>query len=441
MGKRLYFILILLLLLGFYLNYLPHNQYKYPLHVDEWTHLTYAKHLNYDTPLYFSDQGKSLEHGFHILLAVLDSIGVNYLLMFNLFPAFFSVLISLALFILVRKYFDEASALFSVFFFIMLESSNALLGSMFLVPLSLGLFFIPIGLFLVNSRLLFLVIAFTLVMHPFSGIALLILLNCFLLNEIIETKRINYKLILQQIIGIVLALPLFLDPLLEKGLGNLQFNTSIIPFYFIPRVFGYLIMGIILIGFYLIAYQRKYVFNTYILVMLSLILVYYQFRFNFLIFYERNLMYLFESFSIPFGVFFGCVIGKIKKYQVFFILVLLIVLGIFMLPGKVESTKQVYHIINENEYSDFMYIRENLNGKAVLDPWKAIAFTPIAEREIYSRIPPGPNEIYLNRNEEVFSFFNQSCSNLTFLEENNIKIVYGECKGLRKVKNNIFVYG
>ncbi len=262
-------ILIVLLILTFYLNYLPHSTYNYPLHVDEWVHLTYAKHLNSNSPLYFNEQGKSLEHGFHILLSVLDSLKVDYLFMFNFFPALFSVLICLALFILVRKHFDETTALFSIFFFIMLESSVALLGSMFLVPLTLGLFFIPIGLFLVKSKSLFLIIASALIIHPFSGIALLILINCYLLNEFIHTKKINFKVILQQFYGILLSLPLFLDPLLNKGIENLSFNASIIPFYFLPRVFGYLILGMILVGIYLMNSKKKYTFNFYILILLA----------------------------------------------------------------------------------------------------------------------------------------------------------------------------
>ena len=109
-------ILIILLFLGGILNFLPHISYPYPLHVDEWTHFTYAQSLSDSTPLYFGGESQSLEHGFHVFLAVLKSLGMPYLFQFRFLASFFTVLISLALFVLVKKHFDELTALFSVLF-------------------------------------------------------------------------------------------------------------------------------------------------------------------------------------------------------------------------------------------------------------------------------------------------------------------------------------
>ena len=35
--------LLLILLLAFFIAFIPHIGYAYPLHLDEWTHLAYAK--------------------------------------------------------------------------------------------------------------------------------------------------------------------------------------------------------------------------------------------------------------------------------------------------------------------------------------------------------------------------------------------------------------
>ena len=61
---------------------------------------------------------------------------------------------------------------------------------------------------------------------------------------------------------------------------------------------------------------------------------------------------------------------------------------IFALPSKLESNGRFYHIIDEKDYNAFKWIKENTNisSIAVLDPWKANAFTPIAERQVYSRV-------------------------------------------------------
>ena len=68
--------------------------------------------------------------------------------LFKFFAGFLNVLISLGVFILVRRIWTERAALFSVLFITVLKSSVLLLGPMFVVPMAIGLFFIPIGLFL-----------------------------------------------------------------------------------------------------------------------------------------------------------------------------------------------------------------------------------------------------------------------------------------------------
>ena len=96
------------------------------------------------------------------------------------------------------------------------------------------------------------------------------------------------------------------------------------------------------------------------------------------------------------------------------------------LTGTNYKEKVQYEIFfNEKEYNEFLKYKEVEGKKAVLDPWKAIAFSPIAEKEIYSRVPPGPNQEYIKRNKEIEIFFNQSCTNETFLKDNEIDLIIG----------------
>jgi len=412
--KKTHLILLILLVLGGFLNYLPHLNYSYPLHVDEWTHFTYAKHLSDSTPLYFGGESTSLEHGFHLLLAVLKNLGLDYSFQFQFLPSLLTILISLSLFILVRKHFSERIALFSVLFFIFVRSSLEFLGPMFLVPLSIGLLLIPIGLFLVETNLLFFVIAAALIIHPPSGIALLFLVGSYLLFNL--KSKIVYNILL----GVLLSLPIFFGNLAEKGLSNLQFRESIIPVIFLPRSLGLLIMVFVFFGIYLLAVRKKYFFILYTIIFYVLTTLYYQFDINILIFYERNIMYLLQIFSIPFALS----LDYLYKYKKVFVLLLFILLFLFI-PVKIESTSLVYHIVDDSEYKEFSSYKNVEGTRAVLDPWKAIAFTPLAEKEVYSRIPPGPNPIYLDRNVEIYNFFNQSCVNKTFLETNKIDLVVG----------------
>ena len=423
--KKGYILLAILLVLGTFLNFLPHLNYFYPLHVDEWTHFTYSQNLSDGSPLYFGGENKSLELGFHVFLAVLKSLTGDYLIIFRFLPSLITILIGLSMFIMVRKHFNENAALFSVLFMMMLKSSVALLGPMFLVPMALGLFFIPLSLYLIDSKLLFLIIAITILIHPPSAIALLIFVNSYLVSAWFFEKGFSFSLIMQQIIGIVLASPLYILVLLSKGVGVLEFKESFTGILRIFTYFEYLIVLLIMVGFIVINFRRKYTFVLYSTFLLSLSAVYYHFNINILIFYERNLMFLFQSFAIPFGVSLSYISSRFKENKTPLVILSIIFLLIILMPQKIESTKPVYHIINEKEYNEFLKYREIEGKKAVLDPWKAIAFSPIAKKEIYSRIPPGPNIIYSARNKEIEIFFNQSCSNKTFLKDNEIDIVIG----------------
>jgi len=136
-------------------------------------------------------------------------------------------------------------------------------------------------------------------------------------------------------------------------------------------------------------------------------------------------MFLFQSFAIPFGVALSYISSRFKENKTPLVILFIIFLLIILIPSKIESTKPVYHIINEKEYNEFLKYKEIDGNRAVLDPWKAIAFSPITKKEIYSRIPPGPNKEYLDRNKKIETFFNQSCSNKTFLKDNEIDITIG----------------
>lgn len=419
--KKSYLILLVLVLLGAFLNYLPHLNYPYPLHVDEWTHFTNSQHLSDNTPLYFGGESESLEKGFHILLATLKTFGIDYFTQFQFLASFFTILISLALFIAVRKYFNENTALFSVFFFIFIESSASFLGPMFLIPLSVGMLMIPIALYLVETNFLFLIVASTLIIHPPSGIALLFLVGSYwVFNR-------NKKIIWNSLLGVLLSLPLFFGDLAESGLSNLQFREAFIPPIFILRSLGVVLSLSVLVGYFLSAKKKKYWLFLYSGILLSLMMLSYKFNTDILIFYERNVMYLLEIFAIPFGVFLAFFAEKFRSFKKISVPLLFVLLLLIAVPPKIESTTKMYHIVNETEINNYLAYKNVEGERAVIHPWKAIAFTPLAQKEVYSRIPPGPIPEYLKRNEEIFEFFNQSCSNKSFLEENEIDIVVGDC--------------
>ena len=97
-----------------------------------------------------------------------------------------------------------------------------------------------------------------------------------------------------------------------------------------------------------------------------------------------------------------------------------------------------------NKYVFVIWIRDNVSDdyeKAILDPWKASAFTAITGKKIYSRIGENPT----TSDKEAYAFLQNGCTDTNFMESNGISIVYtrGSCNNpdLTEVRENIYLLG
>jgi hypothetical protein len=82
-----------------------------------------------------------------------------------------------------------------------------------------------------------------------------------------------------------------------------------------------------------------------------------------------------------------------------------------------------YRMIDEEDYQAFAWIKENVRedyDKAILDPWKATAFTAVTGKKVYARTHIFPSADDVKADE----FLSSGSSNTTFLRENGISIVY-----------------
>src|SRR3989344_5712815 len=138
-NKKTTITLIILIVFASILNFLPRLNYQYPLHVDEYVHFQYANHLSSNAPQYFGEDKITLENGFHVLLAALNSLGEPYLMIFRFLPILFTIILCLCVFITTRRIFNAESGLFAVLFIALLNSTPTIIGPMFLVPLSIGM--------------------------------------------------------------------------------------------------------------------------------------------------------------------------------------------------------------------------------------------------------------------------------------------------------------
>jgi len=101
-----------------------------------------------------------------------------------------------------------------------------------------------------------------------------------------------------------------------------------------------------------------------------------------------------------------------------------------------------YHMIDKEDYEAFVWIQDNVKEgyeKAILDPWKATAFTAITEKYIYSRIHAYPKP----KDKEAYEFLRGGCTDTAFMTENGISIVYtrGKCDNpnLVEVRKNVYL--
>jgi hypothetical protein len=438
-------LLILFITIALITNYLPHLNYSFPIHVDEYVHYQYSNHFSNNAPLYFGQDNKSLEAGFHYLLATLNSLGVPYLFMFNFFASLVTLIICLCVFITTRKLFSERAGIYSIVFIILLKSSASILGPSLFVPMAIGMSFIPLMIYLIqiNSKAWMILFPAILIIHPPTAMAILLLINI----QFIYLKKNYFNNLISMIIAGLFALPLYLPTFLSKGIdsvNSLSFASIIDPLY-IPFFLGWVVIIITLAGFYVIFERKNYLLFYFSLVLLLVAVLFYWFEIHFFIMYERSLMYLFTIFAMVFGVGLSKIINFSKNIKIKTIIIIIITLLIIIYPlkSKIDSNKYFYHVINEEDYKAFRFIKDNTEKEkiAVSHPWLANALTPIAEREVYTRITQGPSKKYDERNMIVYEFFKNGCKDNYFLLTNNISIIYGNCNNtmLKEIYKNVYI--
>jgi len=319
-----YIMLPLIMALAFYIAYLPHLNYPYPVHIDEWVHLTYSKailaagsttfiepFLGKSTIISLSSGMDGLESGFHLLWGVFQSIsGISWLNIFRYFPSIVFMMTALSVYILAHR---KGFGLEAAFFTCLIPTTIGILGPAFLVPVAMGLLFIPLGLFLAfNLRnfwsylTLFIFISFLLSMHAPSAIGLAIVLAPYILLNLKGKFKHSLGLTLALAAPILLLLPWMLDLVLYTA-KNLLVTQPLPTYVIFPRIittYGYLPILFCLVGTFILAIRGKredYGLTLGLLAMLLMLVIFFTFHYGLHIMYERGLMYMMLMASIVAG--------------------------------------------------------------------------------------------------------------------------------------------
>jgi len=457
-GKMLkldYLMLVPILGLAFYIAFIPHQHYPYPLHVDEWVHLATSKAMLQAGDTTFIDPflgqstisiSSNLEAGFHLFWGVFQRLsGISWMVIFRYFPGIIFMLTVLSVYIMAQKEgFGWEAALFTC----LIPTTVGILGPGFLVPVSMGLLFTPLILFLAfNFRTIwsYLIICiltcFLLAIHAPSAICPIIVLTPYILLNLKGNFKHSLGIALSLLIPFLAILPWIRNLLLPTAKGLL---TPIPPTEYVqlPRLiqtYGYLPISLCLLGTFLLAIRggkKNYGLISGLLALLLMLVAFFTFHYGVPIVYERGLMFL----MLMIGIFAGAGLAEVKNLRLparlsgwikvpfitrnlgkFLCFALIGITLAISIPDRLDTP--YYYMIDKEDYQAFVWINDNISkdyDKAILDPWKATAFTAITGKHIYTRIhmAPQPSDI------EAYAFLSGGSSNTTFLRENGISLIY-----------------
>lgn len=469
-----YLILLPIMVLAGYLAFIPHQNYPFPVHIDEWVHLAYAKALMAQGETAFVDPffgqtitglSGNLETGFHLILGVFQQIsGLSWLTIFRYFPSFMFILTVLSVYVFAHR---EGFGWEAAFFTCLIPTTVGILGPAFLVPVSMALPFIPLAIFIAfNFRhiwsyvSLFLITVFLLFLHAPSALSLVIILGCYILLNLKRNYRHSLGIVSALIIPFILPFPWIINLLLPtaKELFVPQLMSPYVQWPKVLTTYGYLPVAVSLLGAFVLTRKGGRERHALVLGLLSISLmlaIFYTLHYGIEIVYARGLMYMMLMLSIIAGAGLMAVkefklperISRHLKWsflnQHFGRMACLVLIGltlVFAIPARQDTP--YYRMIDAEDYAAFKWIEGNIGANyavAILDPWKATAFTAITGKKVYTRIHLAPFE----KDKQANAFLEAGCDDSVFLREHGISIVYSRlpCRNpdLIEVRENVYL--
>ncbi|MGA9048004.1 MAG: hypothetical protein WB588_03335 [Dehalococcoidia bacterium] len=470
---RNYIFLAFILLLAFCISFIPHIGYAYPLHVDEWMHMTYAETIAQTGSITFPDPftgltninlGDNLWVGYHILWAMFQQVsGIDWITLFRYFPSIIFMITVLAVYVLASR---QGYGLEAAFFTCLIPTTGGLLGPAFMVPMALAMLFIPLSLFLAFNiktwpayLLIFLFTCFLLISHATTAILLCILLLPYILLNIKSSWQHSIGILMALAIPFILSAP-WIYKLVLQSAGRLFSPQYVASYVEIPDLmwkYGLLPIIFSFIGTVILIFKggkRNLSLIMGLALLLLTLLIFVRFHFGLTEIYERGLMAMLLILSILAGAgllwlmnvrlpdnFFNRnrFISLVNSANTICVVLIVVVLAV-AIPTRFNAV--FYHMIDDKDYGAFAWIKENTGTDyttALLDPWKATAFTAISSKNVSSRIWTSQEQI----DNVIYEFLLNGCMDTTFLRDLRGTLVYNlsPCQNsdLVEVNNNIYI--
>ncbi len=474
-----------ILFFNFFMTFLPHivNNYYLPFHVDEWINWGFTQSLIHNGSIAFvnpfTGQGfaQIIEVGFTITASLFHFLsGSNLQTIFLFVPSILMVLISLTIFNIGNRSKGN-HGLESAFIVGFIPTTIQVLGPSFFVAVMLGIFLILFFIWLYQLKSLsvsFFMIALLwviFIVHPPSAFTVIVFLFSHGILQVINHRYYSALRTVLLIInaGIILLLAYLINSIWSENI--VQFFSAISGTQY-PSVLqnvwnqviflGILIWALFFIGvFYSIKNKNDFMRSMALSSILFLLIIglYSNFGYGFPILFERGWLYLYFFAAILSGYGLHCLTKdngfikyiKVPKNMVSPRKILLILIGLAMIITTIplQASIPYYQTITDDQYQTFQWIKENIQeydtnnfsiNIAAIDPDVAASFSAITGiNTISSSMHPiyGQNLIY-----DMKNFLGRQCDNNSFLEKNNVDVIYGKCNNSNVVKiyENVYVY-
>ena len=458
---------------AFYTSLIPRLDYSYPLHTDEWTHFAEARTIATEGTIPFFDpvtgedradpvteETRSSPHfevGYHLFLAEFQLLtGLPWLDMFRYLPSAVFALAALSAYIFGnRRGFGLEAALFAS----LVPTTVRFLGPALAVPVALGLFFVPLVLFLVSNYwaskglpvLLLVLLSFLFIAHVptavFAGLIIAVY-GVFQTLRRALTRRPVRRRALAHLATVLAAVALSSLPLLAYNnwlvgaavAEPLPQELLVAPGGIIPRL-GYVPYALFVLGLVLLARSGRRT-DRALLVTTVLVAAYaflhYQFGVGNAALYSRSILYL----SLLLLLIAGLATSDVRRWLAKVLSLRWaggasfaaagLVLVAVMLPSlglSLESRyeEQYYHRIGDTQYEDFVWMRDHLctgYERALTEPQFGRAFAAITGRHVYAAIPTTAAPVRPAEVDEAKLVLRDGVPDADWLRERGVSIVY-----------------
>ena len=432
-------LLVLILIATFLLVYSPHFNYAYPLHIDEWRHISEARKINEGI---YPEGFEALEIGFQLFLSGLYKV-VDVVLIYKFLPALFASIAGLMVFFFVynltQKYLPS---LFSLIFFASLKSNVNIMGLWFFSPLTFAIPLIYLFFWLFSSGVendtpkkllysggVYILLIFT---HPISAtfmIPIIIMYSFIKYKFFIKHWKICTLWLITPLLGLLFYtytfkqnfITIFNALIFQKGWGVLELD--------IPLTWGYSIVGALLavIGAWYAYKHKHYIFIIWSLLTLMLVMLYKHLEFSIFAPHQRMFYYFLISLPILSGFGLYYVFTKVKllikkrHYLVFLtIMFLLIILFSFRGYNNIDRQVDLYTVIDDHEYQALKFLEhyDNSDTRVMAMPKISTAIYSISGHKVV-----GSYYFHGNR-KDAEKFFQIDCDEKTkLIKKHNVKYV------------------